>query len=203
MTVRVNPVDKRLLPIDVHQLESREMKNFDFITQAYNNVCDVIFESASMLNVYHERYMDSITILTSTVVAALVTAIISAVKSFMDSRAKSNDSVRLFGYTKLYEIMHELSKENMESSGKTYFVARTVYRENIIRACGMAKPLVEKKYWLNIDVKIDLGGRYLADIHETNLIDAFIEGYDESINALEAAFNLAVEAQMKLLLKSK
>ena len=147
--------------------------------------------------------MDWTTVLTSTVFAAATAALIGIINTFLINKSKSNDSLRLFRYTKLYEILHELTKANGEISEKDWMIALTVRKQNIVRSCGMARPLVNKEYWGDIDAKIETTNRILIEIIETGLIRELSEDFNKAIAETETAFNLAVEKQMRTLLKSR
>ena len=104
--------------------------------------------------------MDWKTLLASTVVAAIITAIINIVKSIMDNKAKASESVKTFRYTKLYEIVIEWQKNNSESvkvspSGEIDALGNEIGRNNNLQKCyQLAKPLVDKKYWGDIEIHL-------------------------------------------------
>ncbi|MCL2361917.1 MAG: hypothetical protein FWC73_08915 [Defluviitaleaceae bacterium] len=149
-------------------------------------------------------------IMAPTVIAALIaaavgifTTTISLILALISNKSKSNDSVRLFRYTKLYEILHELAHTNMAIDNKSAFAIVDARRENLLRSYGMAKPLVSEEYWADIDVKINLNKELLIEIIETGLFNEFYEDYNKSVGIMELDFNSAIEKQMKALLKSK
>jgi len=106
--------------------------------------------------------MNWATILTSVVVAAVVTAIIGIIKTLLDNRSKSNDSVRLFRYTKLYEIFSEYLKADTEIREAAsnppetpYIILTAKYRMNILNSYDLSKALVDKEFWGNIESEFD------------------------------------------------
>lgn len=55
--------------------------------------------------------MNSETILTSVVVSAFITTTFNLIESIMDNKSRRSDAIRVFRYTKLYEIMVDLQKK--------------------------------------------------------------------------------------------
>ena len=145
--------------------------------------------------------MDWTTILLTSTVFAAVAALISIINTFLINKSKSNDSLRLFRYTKLYEILHELA--NNEINTNNPLAAIDDRRRNIVRSCGLAKSLVDKKYWEDIDEKINTTNEILIKMINTRLSGELGDDFNKSIGEMELCFNLAVERQMKILLKSR
>ena len=58
------------------------------------------------------------TIITASAVASLVSGVFMLVKTLLDNQAKKNDSIRLFKYSKLYEILSDWYNKADELGGK-------------------------------------------------------------------------------------
>jgi len=157
-------------------------------------------------------------ILASTVIAAFVAAIVSIISTHLDNRSKSNDSVCLFRYTKLYEIVLELSKANNEVNMKEnnkigtnsehsalneIFTKFMFNLNNLINSYSFAKPLVDEEYWADIEVKLTASVEILKKTNHTSKDLMALTEFDESIKAAEKCFHSAVEKQMKSLLKTR
>ena len=148
--------------------------------------------------------MDWKTILASTVLAAVITAAINIVKTIMDNKAKQDDSIRLFRYTKLYEIVVDWQKCNSEAKvDSTYEIARN---HNLVQHFQLARPLVDQMHWGDIEawlkkckeIKIKTINAFQKD-EPNQWISTFIECNGRA----EECFSAAIEKQMKILLKSK
>jgi len=62
-------------------------------------------------------------VITASVIASLVSGVFILVKTILDNRAKKNDSIRLFKYTKLYEILSDWYNIVDELGGKVEKIA--------------------------------------------------------------------------------
>jgi hypothetical protein len=101
-----------------------------------------------------EIYMELLIIIfTSTVVAAIVTAIFNVIKTILDNKAKTNDSIRLFRYTKLHEILSDYLLKLYTERDKDEELPLIIpnRKNNLFNSYILAKPLVNKEYWENID----------------------------------------------------
>ena len=147
--------------------------------------------------------MNWTTVLTSTVFAAVIAALISIINTLLINKLKSDDSLRLFRYTKLYEISYELRKANMEMRESVPLDILSIRRANIMSSYTMARPLVDEEYWGGIDKIIEDNRKIVLEILETDSPDKFINDLNESLGILERCFNAAVDMQMKVLLKSR
>ena len=87
------------------------------------------------------------------VFVALITAILTIVKTFIDNKAKRRDAERLFRYTKLFEILIRLQEaEGEKSNNETEFWGKEYNRSTNILICyTLAKPLLATKYWNDMD----------------------------------------------------
>ena len=85
--------------------------------------------------------------------ATLVAALIGFISAVHINKSKTNDSLQLFRYTKLYEISHELARENRKALIESLLSIFSTRKENIVKCCGLAKLLIDKEFWSDIDEK--------------------------------------------------
>jgi len=148
------------------------------------------------------------TLLASTVVAAIVAAAINIVKTLLDNKAKTNDSVRLFRYTKLYEILVNWQKKNL-SVDRDCNMNEIERNQAVQQYYTLAKPLVEREYWNNIDdifshtlkLKIELIDTIAAN--NENLISEINLHLIKENGRVEELFVTAIHKQMAELLQKK
>jgi len=152
-------------------------------------------------------------LLSSAVVAAIVTAIINIVKTLIDNKAKTNDSIRLFKYTKLYEILCDQQSKNDSYVGDRWWIE--IFRNKTLQqSYTLAKPLVDQKYWCDIDDAFEAIKMIKIEQIETTLnvskgilaateLDHIQLRLIRANGKIEELFETAVHNQMKQLLHKK
>ena len=98
------------------------------------------------------------TIITATVVAAFISGIYSLIKSFIDNKAKRNDSILLFKYTELYEIVSNLQAQNDIISFNADTGATKVELDRVKNSqmsYALAKPLLSPKHYEDFKAGFD------------------------------------------------
>lgn len=95
--------------------------------------------------------MNSETILTSVVVSAFITTTFNLIESIMDNKSRRSDAIRVFRYTKLYEIMVDLQKKNKEITGNNSLAIELARNQNLTKSFSLARPLINEDLWGNIN----------------------------------------------------
>ena len=141
-------------------------------------------------------------ILTSAVVAALV----SVIKSIIDNKAKRNDSIVLFRYTKLYEAVSDLQMRNENIDVNKPHTVELERSHNIQKSYSLARPLIDSDLLVGIDNAFsDVKDAKLELIKLCNQ-ESVHEGIIRLIEATgraEKLFELATRKQLERLLKTK
>ena len=153
-----------------------------------------------------------IIVLTSTVIAALITAIISLVIAIMNNKAKTSDAVRTFRYTKLHEIMVDWQDDRPEFTLESPDVASSVINHNLElkrhneKHYQKAKPLVDLMHWGDfeviweeISVTYDETTKTIQE--KRNFSSELINEFTQKNSSVEERFASAIEKQMRALLK--
>ena len=140
-------------------------------------------------------------ILTSVVVAALITAIMNVIKSMLDNRAKTRDSVQLFRYTKLHEILTDWQLKNYAIEPDASGAAELKRNQNLQHCYAQARPLVSKKYWRDIDERFSDMSSLKVELIKSSDRD-IMRHLLERNGRLEAQFVEAVQLQMEELLRT-
>ena len=151
------------------------------------------------------------TIITATVVAAFISGAYSLIKSFIDNKAKRNDSILLFKYTKLYEIISNLQTQNdmigfNAETGATKVELDRV--KNLQMSFALAKPLLNPRYYNDFEdgfgdisrIKIELieGYNVLSNAEKSKIVARLVEANGQ----LEEKFAIVVHEELQRLLGS-
>ena len=155
--------------------------------------------------------MDWRTFFASTGVATAIAAI-PLVKSLIDNKAKANDAIKSFRYTKLHEIVVDW-QENMPNlslkgvkGAKVNEKVVNHYLERCVelgKRFNIAKPLVDD--WDNVENKLKrLSGfqdKALEEHAQGSFGQEFVQNFIYAGNEAEQSFISAIEKQMRALLK--
>ena len=150
------------------------------------------------------------TIITATVVAAFISGVYSIIKSLIDNRAKRSDSILLFKYTKLYEIISTLQTQNdmirfnAETGGTKIELDRI---KNLQMSYALARPLLNPKHYDDFkkgfdnvtQLKVEYIESYktLSDAEKIKIIERLIKANGE----MEEKFESAVHDELSRLLR--
>ncbi|MCL2531163.1 MAG: hypothetical protein FWE40_03275 [Oscillospiraceae bacterium] len=159
--------------------------------------------------------MDWRTFFASTGVA-LVIAAIPLVKSFIDNKAKANDAIKSFRYTKLHEILVDWNKNEAKLSFRE---TNTKDDLQIMTTCNLrnlgnlktysqaARGLIDKKYSGSLDEQLQTLFKLQSDLvnrmrvkGQAITLDVTNE-FARELHRAEELFVKAIEEQMRALLK--
>jgi len=149
----------------------------------------------------------------STVVVAAITAIITLIKTNIDNKAKTNDAIKSFRYTRLHEIV-ESSYENelplgVSSGVPGHDVVNSVFGrlDSLDRCYALAKPLVDEVFWGNMDElfqrALEARGKLIEKVELVGTVDGMklLNKLLVELNSANKRFDSSIEAQMRALLK--
>jgi len=141
------------------------------------------------------------TILTATAVSAIISGLYSLIKSCVDNRAKRNDAITLFKYTKLYEIISQLqlqppiSEKNL-GTGKTKICFDRL--KALQTSYALAKPLLNPKHYDSFDKGFrEMRELEISVIGNTEKLPCLIEKHEE----LEKQFIATAQVELTQMLK--
>ena len=135
-------------------------------------------------------------VITASVIASLVSGVFILVKTILDNRAKKNDSIRLFKYTKLYEILSDWYNIVDELGGKVEKIAyedseswnkieldiiqtEPIRIEQLKKSYKLAKPLISQKHQKILDEKFDEFRRRRWDIIQIGKTDHVVPVHEK------------------------
>ena len=145
------------------------------------------------------------TILTSVVLSTGITAIFNLITSNINNKSQRNDSVMLFRYTKLYEIMVDLQKKNQDITGDDSLSIELDRSQNLVTSFALARPLVDEKLWENINDLFNevtnLKIKIIKNSTESKKIYEYTQLLIKTNGQAEICLENAIHKQMALLLK--
>jgi len=140
------------------------------------------------------------TIITATVVAAFISGLYSLIKSCVDNRAKRNDAITLFKYTKLYEIISHLHSQNkllrvVPETGEVFVDLDRI--KNLQTSYALAKPFLDPKGYNDFSNGFDKINKLSTNVFAYNeavltsdkrkILNPLIEASNEMENKFEVA----------------
>ena len=163
------------------------------------------------------------TIITASAVASLVSGVFMLVKTLLDNQAKKNDSIRLFKYTKLYEILSDWYNKADELGGKAEEISyadegawenfkldimrnEPIRVEQLKKAYKLAKPLISLKHQKLLDEKFGEVSKIRWSIFEKGRKEHVLhvnekESYMRMCVELEEMFETFIRKELEDLMK--
>ena len=159
--------------------------------------------------------MNWTTVLTSTVFAAAIAAIITLVKTSIDNKAKTNDAIKSFRYKKLHETVVdwqnkypklELDVPNPSNDAQLILNHSLQRLDVLAKYCQIAAPLIDKTKWDNTKEQLqalEAIQRCLVKKARTGAeFDVVaLSNFAKKLDDVENDFAFVIEAQMRALLK--
>lgn len=146
-------------------------------------------------------------ILSSTVIAAFISALVGLFKTYVDNKSKRDDAVALFRYTKLYEISAEWHIKNYNIDSKDSLSIELERNRNLVNCYCLAQPLIYKEYLGDIEKLLDqikdIKLKMSENIEDQDKVHENLLQLIQTNGSAEKYLELAIYKQMTVLLRTE